>query len=964
MIKALLREIEDKSLTDEIAISICYKYGEVVTYREGYVIEINLEENYIKLNTVFNQTLCISNEYVISYEFENSRNSTQTPSNTFQIKYNGITPEELQATIEEVEVNLKNIKPLKTKYGIKLPHYDKRKDYEKKDLKQFNDLSVKIKNKFENAVKNKNNEKAKEAFSLLRANSKYDYFPEYSFNFVVLSHELKEINDDLYKHLTYLLFFAKKDSKIDQKDFHLILYDIYKGKDDEMEAFHFVKHFLAQDSFDLELSGFLIQLLIEKKLLPFYIPILEKFQDDEFARNYLFKLISYSLYKLDKEEEARGIFKFNNENIEESQFGDIGKTLSLGTSEVGFSETEKKEAAKVESYKKELEVEEQKRIIRENLSQKERNDSKKKSNSGESAPNEKVEAQQKLKTIISEFYNVERVNIIGEKLSKLDKNSRDCLYNEDFKSVKNIENFIQQYHGILKIKSFPKRKDKFEKWNIWIQGLIQRFESEESQFSDHFYDAYSRIADLGKKEYYETILKDTPDLKIKCDSKISLSREFSVFFSISYPEQNHNELVHLDFLDVSSQGGITPLNESNVIDKAISFGGSISFEIPFKYTLNEIQELKKGITITCRFHFDEYHYQYSEDINIELVRPSNFKPIKNPFKEYAELNIVKSSNFFIGRRELLYEIKYELINGEFINNYLIGEKYIGKSSILYHLKKEMLLEGFKIIELDIERIKSFKFVDLRQLLINQLNEKYDIVLDELSRKRTLSTFLKSIEGNILIVIEDFDLLLENILVKKEGALSFLESLIKIGLTSKARVIFSSSWNKHKLLHEEAEFFGNCKKFFVPTFGINDIVEYLKIISNTIGNGSMAQPKMAEKVFILSGGFPLIVQSIGCELIKYCNEKLITDLNLKDFNIIAEKVLDTIGEHLLESLKMDEDCNEISQVFKLVKNGEAIKEDQIPLLQIEEELISRGFLMKKGTTTQFTSELIKELTKIS
>ena len=80
-----------------------------------------------------------------------------------------------------------------------------------------------------------------------------------------------------------------------------------------------------------------------------------------------------------------------------------------------------------------------------------------------------------------------------------------------------------------------------------------------------------------------------------------------------------------------------------------------------------------------------------QNLSIHLSSKDKFKPIKNPYAEYAEGTIVADANMFYGREVLIQNIAQAIQESRSQSKCVLvfGQKRSGKSSVLYHLKKSL-----------------------------------------------------------------------------------------------------------------------------------------------------------------------------------------------------------------------------------------------------------------------------------
>ncbi|WP_162004852.1 DNA-binding protein [Dictyobacter vulcani] len=90
-----------------------------------------------------------------------------------------------------------------------------------------------------------------------------------------------------------------------------------------------------------------------------------------------------------------------------------------------------------------------------------------------------------------------------------------------------------------------------------------------------------------------------------------------------------------------------------------------------------------------------------ERFSIRLYSEQDFEPIHNPYRRFVSSGVVDDQNMFYGRSELIEKVANSIREaGKRSKSIIIyGQKRAGKSSILYHLKKQLSQEkGLLILE--------------------------------------------------------------------------------------------------------------------------------------------------------------------------------------------------------------------------------------------------------------------------
>lgn len=145
------------------------------------------------------------------------------------------------------------------------------------------------------------------------------------------------------------------------------------------------------------------------------------------------------------------------------------------------------------------------------------------------------------------------------------------------------------------------------------------------------------------------------------------------------------------------------------LDGSLRGGDQRILKVPIQVSEEELQSRAFSLSVYAQYRTrtDEILSTPVNNFSIRLYPEEEFEEIPNPYAAYAEGGIVKDPAMFYGREELIANLAKVLQEPQALGKCIViyGQKRAGKSSILYHLKRELELnKDLLVLDLSIGSI--------------------------------------------------------------------------------------------------------------------------------------------------------------------------------------------------------------------------------------------------------------------
>lgn len=341
---------------------------------------------------------------------------------------------------------------------------------------------------------------------------------------------------------------------------------------------------------------------------------------------------------------------------------------------------------------------------------------------------------------------------------------------------------------------------------------------------------------------------------------------------------------------------------------------------------------------------------------------------------YLNKGMIPGSEEFYGRKEEIENI-YERIKTT-QSTFVVGERGIGKSSLLYHIyhEKDKYLDNperyvYLFISIQEENINSPK--DFFKVLLRGLREKAKdkIVINEdisYENVKNVVSELDKARYKLILFIDEFDLLADN----NEFDEIFYANLRALAPYHVAYVITSIKkiieYKKYEKEYEKiitSPFFNIFTEVLLLPFNKKEIVEMIKNLSTKQG---ISLKEESEFIFDVAGLHPFFIQIACSVLFKYKSKG--KELGKSDYDKIREEIWDESKFHfeyiwnrlrkeerdVLSKLAREKPINETTEhkLHDLEMKGYVIKKEQKTFFKktVKYDIFSsifKKFVVEKG-----------------
>ncbi len=299
-------------------------------------------------------------------------------------------------------------------------------------------------------------------------------------------------------------------------------------------------------------------------------------------------------------------------------------------------------------------------------------------------------------------------DLFNSKFLSLAKSKSTEAFLESFNSAKySVQNWIGNLdkHRINSIEDILKTlvefntqaafEDKERYFNIigsQINTLQTEIEASPTEFS--FNILSSQLAILSKlleKEFKNVIQTSKPIISIKVLGESIIHDNNIVISSINVSNKKGSAPISWFLVDIHNTDSIEFIQENNESNQSLKGGDdkTIKLKVHVSKDIREQGAFNLNAKFSYKVRGNEDIIQFNENLTIRLYSEDEFDEIPNPFAATADSGPVQDEKMFYGRNEFIDNIKSSIIESSSKCVIIYGQKRSGKSSVLFHLKKQL-----------------------------------------------------------------------------------------------------------------------------------------------------------------------------------------------------------------------------------------------------------------------------------
>ena len=401
---------------------------------------------------------------------------------------------------------------------------------------------------------------------------------------------------------------------------------------------------------------------------------------------------------------------------------------------------------------------------------------------------------------------------------------------------------------------------------------------------------------------------------------IQQSKIFLLIFS-SNSNQSQHVLDELNFV-ISQEAAILPIRIENLEpDGALGLHLSSrqwldAYDLPWE---SHIRELIKSISSNLGSEIDEKKILVPEEIKQERKKQKTFN---NPF---TFGNPIRDSERFIGRAEDIRQITNRLLSSARESTSIVGERRIGKTSLLKYLTNPEIAESFGLnndefclVYIDFQGLNDItpqRFWQRVMRLMARTMKSSDRkeIFKELSKQEYIDLFdLEDLFENIgsdgthvVLLMDEFEYVTQNPNFDSD----FFGGLRSLAIHYNLSLVPATRRELVELCHSEeikgSPFFNIFATVVLKPFSSHETDTLIKNYAKTAG--ITFSPKEVSFIRQVGGGYPFFVQMIGYYLVAGKDDGLkgtsLFDYAIAEFNQQAEPHFSYIWKHASESEKI-------------------------------------------------------------
>jgi hypothetical protein len=199
------------------------------------------------------------------------------------------------------------------------------------------------------------------------------------------------------------------------------------------------------------------------------------------------------------------------------------------------------------------------------------------------------------------------------------------------------------------------------------------------------------LSKLIEREFKNVIQTSKPVINIKVLGESIIHDNNLVIASINVSNKKGSAPISWFLININDSEGIQFVQENNESNQSLKGGDDKTLKLKAQVS-NSIRE-QGAFNLNVKFSYkvrgSEEIMAFNENLAIRLYSESEFDEIPNPFAATADSGPVQDEKMFYGRTEFIDNIKNSILESSSKCVIIYGQKRSGKSSVLFHLKKQL-----------------------------------------------------------------------------------------------------------------------------------------------------------------------------------------------------------------------------------------------------------------------------------
>jgi len=296
----------------------------------------------------------------------------------------------------------------------------------------------------------------------------------------------------------------------------------------------------------------------------------------------------------------------------------------------------------------------------------------------------------------------------NSKFSSIGKSTTTEAFSETFNSIKSE---TPNWFGLLdkqRVNSFDDISQTIREFNTQIAfedkerffnilnsqiGVLQsEIESSPTEFSFNILKLQlSVLARLIESEFKKVISTSKPIIAISTLGESIVNDDRMVTTALNISNRKGSAPISWFAIEIENTNDIQFNKENNESNQTLKGGDdrTLKLKVLVSKAIKEQDAFSISINFLYKIRGSEDVISWQDNISIRLYSVSEFEEIQNPFSATADSGPVQDDKMFYGRTEYIEGIKNAVIESSSKCVIIYGQKRSGKSSVLFHLKKQL-----------------------------------------------------------------------------------------------------------------------------------------------------------------------------------------------------------------------------------------------------------------------------------
>jgi serine/threonine protein kinase/AAA+ ATPase superfamily predicted ATPase len=373
--------------------------------------------------------------------------------------------------------------------------------------------------------------------------------------------------------------------------------------------------------------------------------------------------------------------------------------------------------------------------------------------------------------------------------------------------------------------------------------------------------------------------------------------------------------------------------------------------------VTEIEESASDINVSGPSVIIQQRY-FLPKSEIKTMDPDEIKPEHNP---YMNRVMIRNVEEFFGREQEIRKIFSRIGSDRPQSISLVGERRIGKSSILNYIYNPVNRRRFLhnpddmvFLYIDFQEKRGIDPTEFFRILLERLIIEFNNNL-LLNIEPGYDGFKKVISAldetglKVIMVFDEFDLITRN----KNFDSDFYSYMRSLANNFNIAYLVASGRNLQAMCHSkeisDSPFFNIFSNLTLSQFSHEEAIELIILPAKKAG---FSLERYVDFVIDIAGYYPFFIQMACASLYEFVKEN--RRLNKNDFNEVKEEFLDEARVHFQQIWEVnDEDNHDIFLTLAAGKKPEPSKE------YLLNELIKSGYVKQTGNKKSLFSSLFSE-----